>query len=99
MKSTADRYREAGMPPPRDDEMFIPLGSTRADAILHEVLVADARRLLRKTHKRTVVNTPLPERVHDPADPTNLPEIDPAAYGPNSVPLDTPDTDTTEETS
>ena len=99
MKSTADRYREAGMPPPRD-EMYIPLGSERSQAILREVPVPDVRRPLRKTRKRTVANPPLVERVHDPAaDGPVLPEIDPAAYGPDSVPLDTPDADNTEETS
>ncbi len=99
MKSTADRYREAGMPPPRD-ECYVPLGSPRAQAILREVSVADARRIGRKARKSTTVSVPLAERVHDPAtDGPVLPEIDPAAYGPDSVPLDTPDTDTTEEQS
>lgn len=100
MKSTADRYREAGMPPPRD-ECYIPLGSMRAQAILAEASVTDARRAARKSRTRTVATpiTPLPEREHDPAtDGPVLPEIDPSAYGPDSVPLDTPDADTTEET-
>lgn len=80
--------------------MYIPLGSMRAQAILREVPVPDARRPLRKARKRTVANVPLPERVHDPAvDGPVLPEIDPTAYGPDSVPLDTPDADNTEETS
>lgn len=82
MKSTADRYREAGMPPPRG-----------------EVSVTDIRRAARKAPRRTIASSPLPERVFDPADGPVLPEIDPAAYGPDSVPLDTPDANTTEEQS
>ena len=99
MKSTADRYREAGMPPPRD-EVYIPLDSPRSQAILREVPVPDVRRPLRKTRKHTVANVPLPERVHDPAvDGPVLPELPATAYGPDSVPLDIPDTDNTEESS
>lgn len=90
MKSTADRYREAGMPPPKG-EAYIPLHSERA------------RRLLVRTQERLVAQpqgSPLDERVHDPAaDGPVLPEIDPAAYGSDSVPLDTPDVINTEETS
>lgn len=59
MRTTEDRYREAGMPLPND------------------------------------TNSPLPiERVHVPAlDGPVLPEIDPAIYGPDSVPLDSSDAD------
>lgn len=84
MTSTADRYREAGMPPPKG-----------------EAPAPDARRPLRRARTRPVVgqDIPLPERVHNPAiDDPVLPEIDPAAYGSDSVPLDTPDANT-EETS
>lgn len=85
MKSTADRYREAGMPPPKG-----------------EAPAPDARRSLRRARRRPVVTQTalLAERVHDPAvDGPVLPVIDPATYGPDSVPLDTPDADYTEEIS
>ena len=86
MKSTADRYREAGMPPPRD-EAPTPTVARRA-----------ARRAPRRTAATPIA--PLAERVHDPAaDGPVLPEIDPAAYGPDSVPLDPHDADDTEESS
>lgn len=103
MKSTADRYREAGMPPPRGEmpaSLDLAEGMARmADALTSPTIV---RRAARRTRKRTAATpiAPLAERVHDPAtDGPVLPEIDPSAYGPDSVPLDTPDVDTTEETS
>ncbi|UFU03436.1 hypothetical protein LQF12_02160 [Ruania suaedae] len=82
-KSTTDRYREAGMPTPKG-----------------EAPAPDARHLLRRARSRAAVaqESPLVERVHDPAaDGPVLPEIDPATYGPDSVPL--PDANQTEEIS
>lgn len=82
MKSTADRYREAGMPPPRG-EVYVP-----------------AKRVLRRSALQILADHSLPERVHDPAtDGPVLPDLPATAYGPDSVPLDTPDANTTEETS
>ena len=93
MTSTADRYREAGMPPPRD-EVFIPLGpNRRSEAILRETVpVRDARRRARKAR-------PLPLATPDLADSATPPETPAATYGSDSVPLDTPDVIDTEETS
>ena len=85
MKSTADRYREAGMPPPRGE---VPVPDVRRPA----------RRSRR--HIVATPSAPLTERVHDPAtDGSVPPEIDPSTYGPDSAPLDTPDVINTEETS
>lgn len=93
MTSTADRYREAGMPPPRD-EVYLPLGPhRRSEAILREaVAVTDVRRAARKTRA-------LPLATPDLADSATPPETPAATYGPDSVPLDPPDANTTEETS
>lgn len=92
MTSTADRYREAGMPPPRD-EAYIPLGPNgRSEAVLREaVAVTDERRAARKTRA-------LPLATPDLADSATPPDLPATTYGPDSVPLDTPDANTTEET-
>ena len=100
MKSTADRYREAGMPPPRGPEAYVPLqpSDRRSVRLLEEA--AKRAGMTRAEFAPGGISTspPLPERVHDPADPAALPELPEHAYGPDSVPLD-PDADTTEETS
>ena len=101
MKSTADRYREAGMPAPKG-EVHIPnsrAARARSDALLRET----ARRAGLSVEVAPGGSTLTPllvERAHDPAaDPAALPDLPATAYGPDSVPLDTPDADNTEEQS
>ena len=81
MTTTADRYREAGMRPPKGEVHLPDSGISR-------------RRAMR------VPPIPPTERVHDPAtDGPTLPEVPASAYGPDSVPLDSPDADNNEEQS
>ncbi|WHP18837.1 hypothetical protein [Cellulomonas sp. ES6] len=99
MKSTADRYREAGMPAPKG-EVYIP--NSRVARARSEALLREAARHAGGSVEVAVPTVPLlVERVHDPAtDPATLPDLPATAYGPDSVPLDTtPDADTTEEQS
>lgn len=99
MKSTADRYREAGMPAPKG-EVYIPLGTNRRS---QDFVREAARRAGVSTEVApggTSLTPLLVERAHDPvADPAALPDLPATAYGPDSVPLDTPDADNTEEQS
>jgi len=97
---TADRYREAGMPPPRG-EVFIPaskLARHRSAQIVRDMARQSGVPLELAPGGLTHTDSPLAERVHDPAtDGPVLPEIDPAVYGSDSVPLDdNPDADTEE---
>ncbi len=99
MKSTADRYREAGMPAPKG-EVYIP--HSRAARARAAAILADTARRTGIPPEAGPAGPPaialLVERVHDPAtDPAALPELPATAYGPDSVPLDTPDADNTEE--
>lgn len=101
MKSTADRYREAGMPAPKV-EVWSPhsrASRARVEALFHEA----ARRMGTPIEVPTADPSPVPllvERAHDPvADPAALPDLPATAYGPDSVPLDTPDANNTEEQS
>ena len=101
MKSTEDRYREAGMPAPKS-EAYIP--NSRADRARSEALLREAARRAGASIEVTPggsAPTPLlVERAHDPvADPAALPELPASTYGPDSVPLDPPDADNNEEQS
>ncbi|WP_282946954.1 hypothetical protein [Cellulomonas endometrii] len=100
MKSTADRYREAGMPAPKG-EVYIP--NSRA-------VRARSEELLRETARRTGAPIEVPpttpptgallaETWSIAGEPGPLPELPATAYGPDSVPLDTPDANNTEEQS
>lgn len=94
---TADRYRAAGMPPPKG-EVIVPIsGATRAR------LLAEAARQaalpLEVAPGGVSPIPPLAERVHDPAtDGPVLPDLPASAYGSDSVPLDSEtDADTEEQ--
>lgn len=98
MRNTEDRYREAGMPAPRAGEAR-PLPGSRVSRARLEARLRRAARELGMTPE-VDTHVPLDQREHDPAtDVPVLPEVPASAYGSDSVPLDTPDANTTEETS
>lgn len=100
MHTTSDRYREAGMPPPRGTDVTLP--ASKAARRRGTRRLADAARAqgvpVEHAPGGTLTKPPLAERVNGPAtDGPVLPEIEPAAYGPDSAPLDTTDADTEEQ--
>lgn len=100
MKSTEDRYREAGMPEPKD-EAWTPhsrFSRAGAEALFHEA----ARRMgapIEVPPTTPLTGALLAETWSIAGEPGPLPDLPATAYGPDSVPLDTPDADNTEEQS